>query len=89
MGEAKNTVPPNTWSGTRPGIIITANLLPSMLRAGMHGNVRGAGCWCIRWILGLVRCVPHRRNLPEQELEGVVGVGEILHCLEEKEKTKS
>ena len=42
MGEAKNAVPPNTWSGTRPGIIITANLLPSMLGAGMHGNVRGA-----------------------------------------------
>ena len=40
-------------------------------------------------LLGLVRCVPHRRNLLEQELEGVVGVGEILHCLEEKEKTKS
>ena len=55
----------------------------------MHGNVRGAGCWCIGWILGLVRCVPHRRNLPEQELEGVVDVGEILHCLEEEEKTKS
>ena len=44
MGEAKNAVPPYTWSGTRPGIIITANLLPSMLGAGMHGNVRGAGC---------------------------------------------
>ena len=41
MGEAKNAVPPYTWSGTRPGIIITANLLPSMLGAGMHGNVRG------------------------------------------------
>ena len=89
MGEAKNAVPPYTWSGTRPGIIITANLLPSMLGAGMHGNVRGVGCWCIGWILGLVRCVPHRRNLPVQELEGVVGVGEILHCFEEKEKTKS
>ena len=42
MGEAKNAVPPYTWSGTRPGIIITANLLPSMLGAGMHGNVEGS-----------------------------------------------
>ena len=47
VGEAKNAVPQYTRSGTRPGIIITANLLPSMLGAGMHGNVRGAGCWCI------------------------------------------
>ena len=59
VGEAKNTVPPNTWSGTRPGIIIIANLLPNMLGAGMHGNVRGASCWCIGGILGLVRGVPH------------------------------
>ena len=43
MREAKNAVPPYTWSGTRPGIIITANLLPSMLGAGMHGNVMGGG----------------------------------------------
>ena len=69
MGEAKNAVPPYTWSGIRPAIIITANLLPSMLGAGMHGM--------------------HGRNLPEQELEGVVNVGEVLHCLEEKEKTES
>ena len=54
VGEAKNTVPPNTWSGIRPGIIIIAYLLPSMLGAGMNGNVEGAGCWCMGWILGLV-----------------------------------
>ena len=35
-------------------IIFIANLLPSMLGAGMTGNVEGAGCWCMRWILGLV-----------------------------------
>ena len=40
-------------------IIIIANLLPSMLGAGMTGNVEGAGYWCMGWILGLVRCVPH------------------------------
>ena len=54
MGEAKNTVPPNTWSGIRPGIIIIAYLLPSMLGAGMTGKVEGVGCWCMGWILGLV-----------------------------------
>ena len=89
MGEAKNAVPPNTWSGTRPGIIITANLLPSMLGAGMYGNVKGAGCWCIGWILGLVRCVPHRRNLPEQELEGVVNVGRSCTASKRKKKPNS
>ena len=41
------------------GIIIIANLLPNMLGAGMHGNVRGASCWCIGGVLGLVRGVPH------------------------------
>ena len=43
MGEAKNTVPPNTWSGTRPGIIITANLLPSMLGGGHAWEREGGG----------------------------------------------
>ena len=54
VGDAKSTVSPNTWSRTRSGIIIIVNLLPIMLGAGMHGNVRGASCWCIGWILGLV-----------------------------------
>ena len=47
---------------------------------GGHGWERGGG-----------RLLVHRveRNLPAQELEGVVSVGEVLHCLEEKEKTKS
>ena len=46
MGEAKNKVPPNTWSVTRPGIIIIANLLPSTLGAGVDGNVEDAGRCC-------------------------------------------
>ena len=62
-------------------IIIIANLLPSMLGAGMTGNVEGGGL--------LVHGVDPRpgsmcsslEKPPEQELEGAVSVGEVLLCL--------
>ena len=59
-GEAKSTVPPYTRSGTQPGIIIIASLLPSTLGAGVEGNVEDAGCCCVGWVLGLVRGVPQQ-----------------------------
>ena len=89
MGEAKNTVPPNTWSGTRPDIIIIANLLPNMFRGG-HAREREGG-----------ELLVHRRgpgpgsrrsSLEKPSSTRAGGRGErwgVPHCLEEKEKTKS
>ena len=63
------------------GIIIIANLLSNML-----GNVRGASCWCIGGVLGLVRGVPHLKNLLVQELEGAASVGESRTASKRKKK---
>ena len=68
------------------GIIIIANSLPNMVGADMLGNVRGASCWCIERVLGLVRGIPHLKNLLVQELEGAVSVGESRTASKRKKK---
>ena len=71
------------------GIIIIANSLPNMAGADMSGNVRVGELLMHRRGLGLVRGVPHLKNLLVRELEGVAKCWGLPHCLEEKEKTKS
>ena len=68
------------------GIIIIANSLPNMVGADMLGNVRGASCWCIGGVLGLVRGVLHLKNLLVQELEGAASVGESRTASKRKKK---
>ena len=89
MGEAKNTVSPSTWSGTRPGASSSSRTLCPTCWGG-HAWEREGG-----------ELLEHRRgpgpgsrrsSLEKPSSTRAGGRGErwgVPHCLEEKEKTKS
>ena len=68
------------------GIIIIANSLPNMAGADMSGNVRVGELLMHRRGLGLVRGVPHLKNLLVRELEGAASVGDSRTASKRKKK---
>ena len=68
------------------GIIIIANSLPNMAGADMSGNVRVGELLMHRRGLGLVRGIPHLKNLLVRELEGAASVGDSRTASKKKKK---
>ena len=68
------------------GVIIIANSLPNMVGADMLGNVRVGELLMHRRGLGLVRGVPHLKNLLVRELEGAACVGDSRTASKKKKK---
>ena len=68
------------------GIIIIANSLPNMAGADMSGNARVGELLMHRRGLGLVRGVPHLKNLLVRELEGAASVGDSRTASKRKKK---